>query len=184
MKKTTRIFFPLVLAVFFGLSPAYAQTGSARAPIDVNLIIDGSLDLAGVKDEIITWVSGRLNEILVSGDRVTVWNAGPSARVIYSGRIDSSAERDAIIQSIRGITPSGSAADFTGALRQAGAAQQSGMFSYTMLIKASAAALSGSEAELLRISRITEISDWRVIVVGLNLDARVRRAASAFISAR
>jgi len=186
----TRGFVPLaVLIVFFGLSPLNAQTMSQttsdRAPIDINLIIDGSDSLTAVKEDVTAWVFRRLDQILVNGDRVTVWNAGSSAIVIYTGGIDSNAERENVKRSIRELSPSGNGADFSGALREA-ASRQSSSYSYTLLISASPGALSsvlsGSQANLLRFSRIEEFSDWRALVVGLNLEARVKRAATAFFA--
>ena len=168
-----------VLAVFTGLSFLYAQ----RTPIDINLIIDGSSSLSGVKNEITAWVSGRLDQILADGDRVTVWSAGQGAKIIYSGKMDSAADRDAAKKSIRDLSPSGNNADFSGALRDASSRQNS-PYSYTLLISASPAALSsvltGRQANLLRFSRVEEFTGWRAVVVGLNIDSRVRRSASAF----
>ena len=185
MKKTTipRILIPLALAVFFGLTPVYAQ----RAPIDINLIIDGSQSLSGVKDQILAWTDERLNQILVEGDTVNVWNAGSEASRIFSSRINSISEREAVLRSIRDISPSGDNADFSGALGEA-ARQGGSSYSYTLLISASPAALSyvlsGPQANLLRFSRVEEFTQWRAIVVGLNIDTRIRRAASAFLSAQ
>jgi len=172
----------LALLCFFCLSPLYGQN-ARRAPIDVNLIIDGSVSLLDVKDEIYTWLSGRLDDILVEGDNVTVWSAGPSAKVIYSGRINGSAGMDAVKSSVRELSGSGDNADFSGALREASSLQSSS-YSYTLLISASPAALSsvlaGPQANLLRFSRVEEFPGWRALVVGLNIETRVRRAASAF----
>ncbi|MCL2265237.1 MAG: hypothetical protein FWC22_04255 [Treponema sp.] len=166
-------------AVLFAFSPLYAQ----RAPININLIVDGSASLTAVKNEITTWVSGRLDQILSDGDRVTVWSAGSAARVIYTGNMSSNADRDALKKSIRDLTAAGNNADFSGALRDA-SSRQSSPFSYTLLISASPAALSsvlsGTQANLLRFSRVEEFNGWRALVVGLNIDSRVRRAASAF----
>ena len=180
--KTFKVLLSFVLAAFLGLSPVYAQ----RNPIDINLIIDGSESLTGVKDKVTTWVSDRFDQIVVQGDRVTVWNAASASRVIFSNSINSAEERESIIRNIREISPSGNNADFSGALREAGAAQQQSSFSYTLLISASPTALSsvlsGPHANLLRFSRVEEFSDWRVLVVGLNIDTRVRRAAAAFLN--
>jgi hypothetical protein len=174
------------LMVFFCLFSVSAQT-PARAPIDVNLIIDGSISLTSVKDEILVWVSGRLDQILVEGDRVTVWNTGPVARIIYSDNMDSTAEIEAVRRSIQEISPSGDNTDFSGALMEA-AGRQSSPFSYTLLISASpdalSSVLSSPQANLLRFSRVEEFPEWRALVVGLNLDTRVRRAAAAFFNAQ
>jgi len=180
---TGKKLFWLILAVFCCLSPLYGQ----RAPINVNLIIDGSAALSGVKDEVTVWVNNRLEQILTDGDRVTVWSAGPEASIIYSGVYNSGSEKEALRGSIQGIAASGSHADFSGALRAAAGQQaQNTIFTYTLLISASPEALTSvlesPQAGLLRFSRVEEFSTWRALVVGLNLDTRVRRAASSFMN--
>jgi len=179
-KKT--VFLVFFLVFIFGFSFIYAQSASQRAPIDINLIIDGSESLSAVKEEVTLWVINRLDQILTEGDRVTVWNAGTSARVIYSGRMEGDA-KESVNRSIRDISPSGTNPDFYGALREA-SVRQSSSFSYTLLISASPAALSSvisnPQGNLLRYSRIEEFTEWRALVVGLNLDSRVRDATSAF----
>ena len=189
MKQTIAI-LTIILAVFC-LSPLF---GTDRTPINVNLIIDGSSAFTAAKAEITTWVNGRLDQILANGDRVTVWSAGTTASVIYSGTVNSPADRETVKARIREISGSGETADFSGALREASAgaaaagagALQSPSFSYTLLISASpeslSSVLSGPQASHLRFSRIEEFPRWRAVVVGLNLDSRVRRAASAFMN--
>jgi len=171
----------LILTVFCCLSPAYADT--ARPSIDINLIIDGSAGLTGVKDEVSSWILKRLDQLLVDGDRITVWSTGTAAKVIYTGKISSNADRDAVKKSIQEITGSGTVADFSGALKDAASRQSSGLC-YTLLISASPSSLtsllSGPQAGLMRYSRVEEFSKWRAIVVGLNLDARVKKAAAGF----
>ena len=172
----------LVMAVLC-ISPLYG-TDARSEPININLIIDGSDSLASVKEDMTTWITSRLDNILVDGDRVTIWSAGPAARVIYSGSMNNQNDREAAKRSIRELSGSGQSSDFSGALSQAAAQQTSG-FCYTLLICASPAMLStilsGPQANLLRFSMIENFSGWRAIVVGLNLDTRVRNAASAFM---
>jgi len=174
--KTARLLLLPVLAAFFGLSSAYAQ----RAPIDVNLIIDGSSSYSNVKSEVTSWIIGRLDQILVDGDRVTIWTAGSPSKVIYTG-----ADREAAKKSIQDLSPSGNNADFSGALREA-ASRQGSSYSYTLLISASPAALSSvlssPQANLLKFSRIEEFNSWRALVVGLNLDTKVKKASAAFFA--
>jgi hypothetical protein len=168
------------LLVFGCLLPLY---GADRAPIDVNLIIDGSTLNAGVKEEISAWVVNRLDQMLAVGDRVTIWNAGEAASVIYTGRIDSDSDREEIRRSVREFSAASDNADLSGALREAAGRQSSG-FSYTLVVCSSPAALSsilsGPQANLLRFSKVEEFSGWRALVVGLNLEQRVRQAAASF----
>ncbi|MDR0302554.1 MAG: hypothetical protein LBI04_09630 [Treponema sp.] len=174
--------FLLVLIVFCCLSPVYGADNQ-RPSIDINLIIDGSRALTDVKEEVSSWVIKRLDQLLVEGDRITVWSTGTSAKVIYTGKINSNADKDAVKKSIRDISGSGTIADFSGALRDAASRPSSGLC-YTLLISASQQALSsllsGSQAGLMRYSRVEEFSGWRAIVVGLNLDTKVKRAAAGF----
>ncbi len=179
--KNIKISFFLVFTVFLSLTPVYAQ----RAPIDVNLIIDGSSSLATVKNEVTAWVSGRLDQILTEGDRVTVWSAGAQSKVIYTGKIEGPSGKDAVKKSISDLAPTGNRPDFSGALRDA-ASRKSLSYSYTLLISASPAALTSvllsPQANLLRFSRIEEFPDWRALVVGLNIDAKVKSSATAFFA--
>ena len=174
--KIVKFLLPLVLAAFFGLSSAYAQ----RAPIDINLIIDGSSSFSSVKEEVTSWILGRLDQILVDGDKVTIWNAGSPSKVIYSG-----ADKEAAKKSVNDLSPSGNSADFSGALREA-ASKQSSSYSYTLLISASPTALSsvlsGPQANLLKFSRVEEFNSWRALVVGLNLDTKVKKASTSFFA--
>jgi len=178
---TARYFLLLAVLVLGGLLPLYGD--NQRAPIDVNLIIDGSSSNAGVKEEISAWVLSRLDQILTEGDRVTIWNAGAAARVVYTGTINSDSDREDVRRSIREFSSASDNADFSGALREA-ATRQGSSFSYTLLVYASPVALSSllssPQANLLRFSRVEEFSGWRVLVVGLNLEQRVRQAAANF----
>jgi len=182
--KGGKILLFLVFTLFFCLAPTYAQ----RAPIDVNLIIDSSSALAPVKNEVTTWISNRLDQILAEGDKVTVWSAGTQSKVIYSGKVEGAPGRDAVKKSIKDISPFGNNPDFSGALREASANQkkQNASFCYTLLISASPSALtsvlSTPQASLLRFSRIEEFSTWRALVVGLNIDSKVKKSASAYFS--
>ena len=179
--KNIKILLFLVFAVFLSLTPAYAQ----RAPIDINLIIDSSSSLTAVKNEVTTWVSGRLDQILAEGDRVTVWNAGTQSKIVYTGKADGAPGKEAVKKSIRDINPLGNNPDFSGALRDAASRQSSG-YSYTLLISASPAALSSvlstRQAGLLRFSRVEEFTNWRALVVGLNIDGKVKKSASAYFA--
>ena len=178
-----RAIFWVILTFILWVFPLYGET--QRNPIDVNLIIDGSGAFSNVRGAATAWVLDRLDQVLLQGDRITVWNAGTRANIIFTGRIDSDSDRQAVNKAIRELTVSGTTPDFSGALLEA-SQRQNADFCYTLLISSSPAALSatldGPQANLLRFSRVEEFSGWRALVVGLNLDHRVRNAATAFIN--
>ncbi|MDR2596329.1 MAG: hypothetical protein LBC76_03300 [Treponema sp.] len=185
--RKTGLFLPAALTFLFCVSHVYGD--SQRPPIDINLIIDGALSSANLKEEITTWICNRIDQILTDGDSVRIWNAGSPSKVIYSGTVNNSADRENIKKSIRELSGniSSNSVDFSYALKEAAdraSGQQNSSYSYTLLISASADALasvlSGPQANLLRYSRVEEFPAWRAIVIGLNIDAKVRNAAAAF----
>jgi hypothetical protein len=188
-KKSTIVLFLLrfslsLVFIFLCFLPSLYGEDIQRPPIDINLIIDGSSAFSGAREEITTWVFERLEQIIVNGDKVTVWNTETEAKIIYTGVINNSTEKEIVKKNIRELSASGYNADFSGALRDA-ARQQSSNFSYTLLISTSNEALvsvlTGPQADLLRYSRVEEFSLWRTLVVGLNIDSRVKRLAAAFL---
>jgi hypothetical protein len=182
--KTRRLVFGLILALFGGFSPLYgADVRTTR--LEVNLIVDGSAAISGVLEEVTAWISGNLlDQRLQEGDRITVWSAGGTAKIVYSDTLKGGEAKETVKKALQGLPAAGSAADFSGALRDA--ASRSSGTSYTMLISASAAALSptllGPQAGLLRFSRVQEFRGWRAMVIGLNIDSRVRQAAAAWLA--
>jgi hypothetical protein len=186
MKK---ILTGMILFALFALRAnggLYGQD-SRTSPITVNLIVDGSAALAGVLDEVSAWVSGSLlDRIVQNGDRVAVWSAGEKAQLVFSDTIAGGESKEAVKKALAAISAGGDAADFTGALRDAASRSSGGGITYTLLISASPAALSptllGPEASRVKYSRIEEFPRWRAMVIALDIDSRVRRAASAWLS--
>jgi hypothetical protein len=178
-----RFSLSLLITVFCFFFSVYGLDAQ-RSPIDINLIIDGSASFSGAREEITSWVFEHLDQVMVNGDRVTVWNTETEAKVIYSGIVNNTTDKETVKRSIRELSASGDNADFSGALREA-ARRQSSNFSYTLLISASnealASVLASPQANFLRYSRVEEFSSWRALVVGLNIDSRVKRLAEAFL---
>jgi hypothetical protein len=170
------------------LSGQEAQQGKDRrdTPITVNLIVDGSAELSGPREKINSWLSGRLLEgILLPGDKLNVWSAGASAQILYSGTLQTGSDMENIKKVLQTLPSQGNSADFLGALRAAAGAATGSGITYTLLISASPASLSSAisgQAALMRFSRAEESQGWGAYVVALNIDSRVRQAASSFLS--
>jgi hypothetical protein len=181
-----KITIGLALALFLGFSPLYGAD-SRSAPIEVHLIIDGSAALAKVQSDVSGWISANLVDLrLREGDRITIWNAGGKAEIVYSDSLKNDAEKENVKKALQAFSPKGDAADFAGALRDAAARSSSQGLIYTLLISASPSAhspiLQGPQANLIRFSRVEEFRGWRALVVALNIESRVRQAAAAYIS--
>jgi hypothetical protein len=176
------IIFGLAVIVF-GVFTPLLEAEARSAPIDANLIIDGSESLSAVKEEAAAWLSrGFIDQMLAEGDSITVWSAGSQAKVIFSGTIGGNYSKEDLKKSVLEIAASGETADFAGALKEAAQKRPGAPFSYTLLISASPdAVFSSGQSSLLRFSRVEEFPGWRALVVGLNLEEKVERAAAAFL---
>jgi hypothetical protein len=189
-RKITRSICGLFLAFLWAGGGLYALD-SRSAPIEVNLIMDGSTALKDAGDEAFNWVSRQLIDgVLQEGDRITIWNAAEKAQIVYSGGISGPEEKENIKKALRSLPKQGNQADFSGAL-QAAASQTASrspkpVMTYTLLVSGSSSALSpallGSGANLMKFSRIEEFSGWRAMVIALDIDARVQRAAASYFS--
>jgi hypothetical protein len=176
----------LAFVLLAGLSPLYGADNRG-SHIEINLIIDGSAALAKARDDITEWISGSLiDRCLQAGDRITIWNAGAKAAIVYSDTLKDEGGKETIKKALAGITPGGDIPDFAGALQAAVAQSAAQNITFTLLVSASPAALSpvlrGPSAQLMRFSRIEEFRGWRAVVIALNIDSRVRQAAAAYFS--
>jgi hypothetical protein len=176
--------FLAVLCVTHGL---YAQD-IRTTPIEVNLIMDGSRALKNAGNEAIAWVSDYLiGKILQDGDRIAVWNAAEKAQIIYSETLSGAEGKENLKKTLGSLAFLGNSADFSGALKAAASRRPSGdSMTYTVLISGSSSALSplllGPDSNLLRYSRVEEFPSWRALIIALDINSRVQRAAAAYFS--
>ncbi|MDR1576602.1 MAG: hypothetical protein LBS37_11400 [Treponema sp.] len=183
-RVTARVLFTLVLILFAG----EARADTRSAPIEVNVIIDGSAALSGKRDDIAAWISGNLvDSRLREGDRITIWNAGGKAGIVYSDTLKNDADKENVKKTLKSLSAGGDAADFAGALREAASRNAGKGITYTLLVSASQAALSsalqGPSADLIRFSRLEESSrGWQALLIALNIDSRIRQAAAAYFA--
>jgi hypothetical protein len=189
-RKITSTIFGLFLAALWAGNGLYALDVRS-VPIEVNLIMDGSTALKDAGDEAFNWISRQLIDgILQDGDRITIWNAGDKAQIVFSESISGPQGKENTKKALRSLPKQGSQADFGGALRSAAAQSASRSskpaISYTVLISGSASSLSpallGAGADSLKFSRIEDFSGWRVLVIALDINSQVQKAAAAYFS--
>jgi hypothetical protein len=150
------------------------------------IIIDGSENLLPGKDAALQWLCDSVvDTLLQGGDRLTVWVASDTVRVLYEGPVEGEAAREGIKTALRSFTPRGEAADYAGALGQAAAAvRRAEGLTYTLVISGQGGGPSAGGAgalRFLRYSRVLDFPGWRAQVVGLDLAPRVEQAAAAFM---
>jgi hypothetical protein len=172
------------------LPPFLGAQDIRTIPLDMYLIVDGSSQTPGAKNETAAWIGEQIiDRILKDGDSLTLWSAGPKAQVLFSGILGGANGKDAAKAKLSALDASGGVPDFAGAIRDAATAAvrgSSGRIPYTLLVSASAGALApaltGRDANLFRWSRVEEYSRFRVLVVAPDIQARVRQAAAAYMA--
>ena len=182
--------FMLILAGFLA-SGLFAED-KRIIPLDVNLIIDGSSVLKNSKNDMISWVNGQVvDRTLIDGDRITIWTAGDSARVIHSAVISGSAGKKDIKDKLQGLQMEAKTADFSGALKDAMSrisqiSPARSRLSYTILITGSAEGLeptvAGSGQGALRWFRSEKYERWQVLIVAPDIGGKVTQAASSYMA--
>lgn len=192
--KVRRIF--LILIILIGFCAALDAEDRRSIPLDMYLIIDSSSSFEGAKNDAISWINGQVvDRILAEGDTVTIWAAGDSPRLLYSGGVSVSgaaAEGTAggtdIKTLLRAFSADGATADFSGALKEAAArASQTPRerLPCTMLVTASAEglerALTGDARALFKWFRSEKYERWQALIVDPNIAQKVRDAAASYM---
>jgi len=161
-------------------------------PLDLYLVIDCSESFNNAKSDALAWVSSKLvDRLLIEGDKVTIWSAGDSARIIYNGEITASGGKREIMDLLQNLATNGKTADFPGAfgdLAPRVSQTSQNRLSYTVIVTSSAlrleSSLTGSSQALLRWSRSEKYSGWQVLVAAPDIAPKVRQAALSYMSSQ
>ena len=187
--KVRNLFALALLVVFL---PRLGAEDRRSIPMDLYLIIDGSEAFKNSKADAVAWVNENVvDRLLLEGDRISIWAAGDTPELIFSGAITSSGDYQAIKDKLINQTPTGKSADFPGALRNVESgvsATARDRLPYTMLVKASAggldSALTGDTQDLLRWFRSEKYDQWQVLVVAPDIGRKVNQAALGYMNSQ
>jgi hypothetical protein len=182
----------LILIVLVGFfSPVLNAEDTRSIPLDMYLIIDGSTALENSKSDAIAWINNQIiDRILIEGDNISIWAAGDTAQMIFSGTISDSDGKKGIKDKLLTLDTEGNIADFAGAIREVSTrvsqTPQTRM-AYTMLITASAEGLrpvlSGGSQSLLRWFRSERYERWQVLILAPDIGTKVQQAAANYMNA-
>ena len=188
MQRANRRNF-LFLAILVSFLPLLSAEDSRTIPLDLYLIIDDSEAFQNAKDNAIAWVNEQvLDRLLMEGDSVTIWTAGDSARILYSGEISTLDAKKDIQDTLNSIEPEGKTTDFIGALRELElvlSLTPQDRLPYSVLVTASARnlwpALTGNSQSLLRWFRTEKYERWQALIIAPGINQRVSQAASTYM---
>jgi hypothetical protein len=175
-----------LLTAFLVLGQA-AEAQTRNAPIEVNLIIDGSRYTRELSGDIAAWIGAYvIDGILQEGDYLRIRVAADSVRTLYAG-VFTKEDGESVKGLLSEALPGSETADFAGALEdlRSPAAGKDPLIRYTLLIS-SPRGLSPVRLErassYLRYSRVMDFPGWRALVLAPDIGPQVRAAAAAFLS--
>ena len=182
-----------VWTVVFFLFSGFLRAEDRRIiPLDLYLIVDASEGFRETMDETVAWINTEvIDRLLQEGDRLVIWSAGDSTRIIYSETLGSN--KDEAKKKLESLEIQGKNANFTAAIREVASlssqnARDGKRISYTLMVSGSAEtlapALEANTVGLFRWSRVDKYSRWQALVVDPNIGEKVRRAAAAYMSSR
>jgi hypothetical protein len=178
------------MAALLTLGGAFAADDVRTEPLQLMIIVDGSPALSDGQSDAVTYIEEKLLKALLQAeDSVAIWLAGDSARLIYQADVTDSASAAAALAALKAalaeVPPAnqeGAAvtADFTGALKAAGAAEKSGGMTYTVLIagKGAGGGIGADAAALLKYSMTREHAGWQEVITSQSIAAEARTAAA------
>ena len=178
-----------ILTILVNFAPLLNAEDKRTIPLDMYLIIDGSSDLKNYKEDAVSWINQQVvDRILIDGDRITVWNAGNKAELIYSETISDSSGKNELKDKLMALDTEGETADFASALREVLprlSQTPKDRLTYTMLITSSAKgmgdAFRGSSQSLFRWFRSEKYEHWQVLVVAPDIGEKVQQSAQAYM---
>ena len=189
MQRVNRRNF-LIFIVLVSFLPFLSAEDRRTVPLDLYLIIDDSEAFLTVKDNAIAWVNEQvLDRLLMEGDSVTVWTAGDSAQILYSGEISSLDVKKDIQDKLKAIGTAGKTANFASALRELEpvlSKTPQNRMPYSVLVTASAVGLrtafTGNSQSLLKWFRTEKYERWQALIIAPDIGPRVSQTASTYMN--
>ena len=192
MRATNFRKFISALAFLVILIPGLLKAEDLRSiPLDLYLIVDASEGFQRTREEAVAWINDEvIDRLLQEGDRLVIWSAGETARIMHSETIGS--EKNEAKQKLENLEILGRSADISTAIREAVLRSQRDTgpdrISFTLMVGGSAGilapALRGNTAGLFRWSKAVKYSRWQALVLAPGIGEDVRKAAAAYMASR
>lgn len=180
----------MIIAVILCFLPSiYAESGR-EIPLDFYLIIDNREAFQDVNENAFTWLNNQiLEQLLTTGDSVTIWAAGDRAELIYRGGINSPDDKKEIQNCVLGMEMKARTADFAGALDELEkrlAQTPASRLAYSIMVTASAEGLqpvlTSNGQGSLKWFRTEKYERWQALILAPSIAQQVNQAASAYMN--
>jgi len=173
--------------------PVFAED-LRKGPIDLYLLIDTSTSLASHYNEALSWIRSTIfQEILQKDDYVTLIGAGESVQILSETRFEGPESSQGLEKLLQSIRLQDKHADLAGAIRETKRRDASKSTTNTLGVALMitgtderGSLFNGGQAKdleiLLKYSKVEDFPGWKLIVIGLNVDGKIKAAAAEYQS--
>lgn len=152
------------------------------------LLIDTSIALSSHYNEALNWIQRSVfEEVLQKEDTLTILSAGRQVKVLYQSRYMGPESIKDLVKLMQDLSIQEPSADFIGAIGEAKQrdADKANMDTLGIALMVTGtdetvhkAGINTRELEnLLKYSKVEDFPGWKLIIIGLNMDDKVRTAA-------
>lgn len=176
-----------LLITLFSVSFCFGEDNRSK-PAEVYVLFDNSASMQDNIEEAAEWLNGHVaDNILQTNDMLTIWSVSDTPVKEFSGTITGPEQIEEIKGILSSITPKNGTGNFRAAFAelQEQAASGAGKISYIVLVTGisnQASFFSGAEAAVfLRYSRSRDFPGWKVMIISLGIEQKVKAAAAAYM---
>jgi hypothetical protein len=191
MKRENSKFIVFLLVTLLPLSLCFGQD-ERSAPAAIYVMFDNSVSMKGSGEEAAAWLNDHImDDILQIDDSLTVWSLADETSLQYSGDIETRETLEEIKAVLSSITVTDGEGNYQAAfedLKDAAASLPRGVPSYIVLVTGlsgqSASFFSADAAEVLKHSLSRDFPGWKVMVIGLGMEQKIKAAAAAYMDSQ
>ncbi|MDR2900224.1 MAG: hypothetical protein LBV20_01715 [Treponema sp.] len=189
-REKTRIIVFLLMCIL-PISLCFGEDERSR-PIEVYVMFDNSISMQDSKQQAADWISGHItDEILQANDLLTIWSIADAPVQEFSEIISDTNNIDQIKTVLSSIAVKDSTADYSAAFKElSGKLVPNPQYAYSYIILATgisgntASLFSAEAANVLKYSRSKDFPGWKIMIIGLGIEQKVKTAAAAYMSSQ
>jgi hypothetical protein len=191
MEREKRKKLIILLLCMIPLSLCFGGDERSR-PAEVYLMLDNSISIQGSEQKAAAWISEHIaDNVLQSGDSFTIWSASDAPVLEYSGTISGPESIDEIKAVLSAITPKNSEGNYRAAIeeiRKKNIPHSEFAHAYIILVTGisgnTASLFSAETQDVLKYSRSMDFPGWKVMIIGMGIEQKVKVAAAAYMSSQ
>ncbi|AEJ19287.1 hypothetical protein Spica_1141 [Gracilinema caldarium DSM 7334] len=160
-------------------------------PIDLYLIIDTSSSLSSHYAEALSWIrSSLLDSILQKDDMITIISAGTTTHILSDITFTGPESSQGLEKSLQSIRLQDAYANLAGAIKEARRRDLTKVHPKALGVALLITGTDNTTAvhekndkeleDLLRYSKVDDFPGWKLVVIGLNLDGKIKAATTEY----